>query len=551
MSKIIKLFSLALLLVMFCFECAFAATYPCEGKIAKNAVNVRKKANQGSDQVGKLKQNEIVTVVGEETNGNTIWYKVEFGKGKTGYVRGDLIELRENSVKKSTQDKNVSAAKQTEKVSSNTISQSKTVHVTKSVFEKSNPSYDLTYSYDTTPFAGLFYDHTVYAPWSRELEFDGTDVARLTVSFMNKRDKYSEVPKDVKNAIIEFIHAYLKAAGYSNVELPSEIESVWECLLHAYKFDSIVINGYEFMFSRQSGRYDISIGILHRSEFLDEFCVSVEKAREKPTPTSTPMPTPTPEPIRVSEDGWYMSSDGMVEAQIVSFEEIGYPEYELKIEYRIDGERKSDIFAGRYTLTAFLSEYLSNNPSSKNRKVPIVATGSIDRFVQIRNTLYSLEFTIVLGKDTKKTLNIDVDLSALFPDEFMNYDAINVATCLRANKKALNVDTCSIRNIKMVDSAKYKDITYYTYEITAMNALGGNTTNQMMAVYNTASGRYTLFTYDSYYAIEPAIVVNGINTPNYDEASKEYEKLLNQTVELPAESLIMILQDQNAKLNWN
>ena len=96
MSKIIKLFSLALLLVMFCFECAFAATYPCDGQVLKNAVNVRKKASQGSDQVGKLKRDEIVTVVGEETNGDTVWYEIEFGNGKSGYVRGDLIKLNES-----------------------------------------------------------------------------------------------------------------------------------------------------------------------------------------------------------------------------------------------------------------------------------------------------------------------------------------------------------------------------------------------------------------------------------------------------------------------
>lgn len=550
MKRFARYFVLLVVMLLVCINGAFAATYPCEGKIAKNAVNVRKKANQGSDQVGKLKQNEIVTVVGEETNGNTIWYKVEFGKGKTGYVRGDLIELRENSVKKSTQDKNVSAAKQTEKVSSNTISQSKTVHVTKSVFEKSNPSYDLTYSYDTTPFAGLFYDHTVYAPWSRELEFDGTDVARLTVSFMNKRDKYSEVPKDVKNAIIEFIHAYLKAAGYSNVELPSEIESVWECLLHAYKFDSIVINGYEFMFSRQSGRYDISIGILHRSEFLDEFCVSVEKAREKPTPTPTPMPTPTPEPIRVSEDGWYMSSDGMVEVKIVSFEETSYPEYELKVQYRIDEETVSDISVARYALTSFVNEYVHSNPSYKNQKVPISTTGNIENFTQKRNTVYEYDFAIIIGEDEKEILSWRLDLAALFPDKYMNYDAINVAACIKSYLNARNISQYSIGSVKVVDSKKYEDITYYSYEVIPKNVYGNNISDTMIAAYNTTTGSYTLFTCDSEYTSVSAMVVNGVTSPTYSEALKEYRSLMEKTVVLPAETLLLAMQGRGLELTW-
>ena len=88
MSKFVKSFLLLILLIALCTNCAFAATYPCDGQILKSAVNVRKKASQGSDQVGKLKRDEIVTVVGEENNGNTVWYEIEFGNGKSGYVRG-------------------------------------------------------------------------------------------------------------------------------------------------------------------------------------------------------------------------------------------------------------------------------------------------------------------------------------------------------------------------------------------------------------------------------------------------------------------------------
>lgn len=94
MKRIFKQLLLIIAILLYCTNCAFAATYPCDGQVLKNAVNVRKKASQGSDQVGKLKRDEVVTVIGEETNGNTVWYKIEFGKGKTGYVRGDLIELR-------------------------------------------------------------------------------------------------------------------------------------------------------------------------------------------------------------------------------------------------------------------------------------------------------------------------------------------------------------------------------------------------------------------------------------------------------------------------
>lgn len=94
MKRFIRRVSLLLALLLICASCAFAASYPCQGSATKSAVNVRKKASQGSDVVGKLKLNEAVTVVGESQNGKTLWYKIEFGKGKKGYVRGDLIALQ-------------------------------------------------------------------------------------------------------------------------------------------------------------------------------------------------------------------------------------------------------------------------------------------------------------------------------------------------------------------------------------------------------------------------------------------------------------------------
>ena len=94
MKRFIRRVSLLMAMLLIYASCALAASYPCEGYATKSAVNVRKKASQSSDPVGKLKLNETVTVVGEDTNGKTLWYKIEFGKGKKGYVRGDLIALR-------------------------------------------------------------------------------------------------------------------------------------------------------------------------------------------------------------------------------------------------------------------------------------------------------------------------------------------------------------------------------------------------------------------------------------------------------------------------
>ena len=68
MKRFIGWISLLMVVLLFYTNCAFAANFPCEGYATKNAVNVRKKASH--------------------------WFKIEFGKGKKGYVRGDLIALQ-------------------------------------------------------------------------------------------------------------------------------------------------------------------------------------------------------------------------------------------------------------------------------------------------------------------------------------------------------------------------------------------------------------------------------------------------------------------------
>lgn len=93
MKYIKTIFTLLLSLCLLLTGTAFAQEYPCNGTIIKNAVNVRKSASAKSDKVGSLKNGDIVSVMGEETVGNTIWYQIEMKNGKPGYVRGDLIEV--------------------------------------------------------------------------------------------------------------------------------------------------------------------------------------------------------------------------------------------------------------------------------------------------------------------------------------------------------------------------------------------------------------------------------------------------------------------------
>ncbi len=62
--------------------------------VTQESVNVRKAAGKDFDAVGKVVKNNSVTVTGEAkgTDGKT-WYRIQFGDGKEGFVRSDLIEI--------------------------------------------------------------------------------------------------------------------------------------------------------------------------------------------------------------------------------------------------------------------------------------------------------------------------------------------------------------------------------------------------------------------------------------------------------------------------
>ncbi|MBQ7954181.1 MAG: SH3 domain-containing protein [Lachnospiraceae bacterium] len=85
----------AVLMVLICAS-AFEMQVQAEGtgKVTVASVNVRKKADQNSDKVGGLLRNETFVIKDETTgaDGKT-WYLIEYGEGKEGYVRSDLVSV--------------------------------------------------------------------------------------------------------------------------------------------------------------------------------------------------------------------------------------------------------------------------------------------------------------------------------------------------------------------------------------------------------------------------------------------------------------------------
>ena len=85
---------------------------------------------------------------------------------------------------------------------------------------------------------------------------------------------------------------------------------------------------------------------------------------ETPEPTNTPEPTDTPEPTAtptpkptsfITDDGWCVSDDGIIEIKGISFDEDKYPVYSLSVQLRLDGSTLSDIISYSYDFSSIFS----------------------------------------------------------------------------------------------------------------------------------------------------------------------------------------------------
>lgn len=128
------------------------------------------------------------------------------------------------------------------------------------------------------------------------------------------------------------------------------------------------------------------------------------------------------------ESPWFMSSDGVAEVRIVSWEEATYPSYNLILEYRLN-KNKTAQFTYSYNLSTFVASYVSENPAYKNRKIQISLSSGFNYFKLIDGTCYKINLPCIIGENMEATLTVSsVDLSVIFPDDFVNTDAIIAAS---------------------------------------------------------------------------------------------------------------------------
>ncbi len=104
--------------------------------VIADSVNVRKGAGTAYDSVGKVTKNETVTITGEATGtDNKTWYQVNFGDGKTGFIRGDLVTISdaapventeggENAEGENPEGEQPAEGEENQEASSNTVDQS-------------------------------------------------------------------------------------------------------------------------------------------------------------------------------------------------------------------------------------------------------------------------------------------------------------------------------------------------------------------------------------------------------------------------------------------
>ena len=224
---------------------------------------------------------------------------------------------------------------------------------------------------------------------------------------------------------------------------------------------------------------------------------------ETPEPTNTPEPTDTPEPTAtptpkptsfITDDGWCVSDDGIIEIKGISFDEDKYPVYSLSVQLRLDGSTLSDIISYSYDFSSEIAEVVSKNTVLQNRKVKVSLLDNIYSLEHDSGTVYYAYAMTETGSSIKTRIKATIDLATVFPDDFINYEAMNIAKCIKVYKSMLlNPSTMTVSDItvhKRKDKEEYKE--YYLFNVIAQNRAGGMSSTDIVCCYYTNTGDFEL-----------------------------------------------------------
>lgn len=182
---------------------------------------------------------------------------------------------------------------------------------------------------------------------------------------------------------------------------------------------------------------------------------------------------------------WYASKDGAVEVRFISWEADVYPDYKLKLQFRLDHSQESDVWI--YTFD--IGEDLMVN----GRRISATSSGDFCGFSRVSGTTFCVQLNCRKGV-TPFIKSVYVDMAEVFPNDFINMNAYYAAQCLKGLEKMLLDPTdYAFSSFDMYLSKKYSNTVYFKFTLTAPNSLGGKTTEKVFANYNTADGTVYVF----------------------------------------------------------
>lgn len=232
-------------------------------------------------------------------------------------------------------------------------------------------------------------------------------------------------------------------------------------------------------------------------------------------------------PVQGSADTseWVSADDGAAEVRFISWEAGTYPEYKLKLQFRLDQSQESNIWSFTFDI--------KNESTANNRRVKAACSGKIEAFTCVSETTYKVRLPYTMG-EKEKYIAATIDLAEVFPDDFINLDAYYAAECIKGLENMLNDPTdYEFSDFQMFSSEIYSNTVYFVFTLTAKNKMGGKTSEQIFANYNTADGTvYVLFSNALKFK-----VYGGNNYVPYPQMLSELQNLVENSKTITATSI--------------
>ena len=176
-------------------------------------------------------------------------------------------------------------------------------------------------------------------------------------------------------------------------------------------------------------------------------------------------------PLSLAEGEWFKSDDGVLEARLISFEETSYPKYTIKVQYRIDGANESEIYEYTYNLSSDITQYVTKHPELKNRKIPVSFVGEKIELIKTAETSYVLTIPLMIDDAQTVVLNEAVAVDIIYPNDFVNFDAMRIATLLNDVKASfINPDSFELLEAVIAEP-------FFAFHVSGENRMGGKTTS--------------------------------------------------------------------------